>query len=175
MADGKDAGQQDRGRGFEELDEVLTRLRDNGREFMEAASSRIAELRKRDVQELGNQFTAQAREMFESAVNMLQMVPDIINRLGARGEEADEEAPSAAQEKAKPEQPEAEPTAKTAEKPAEKATKANKATKAKKAGSTEKSATSSKSVKKVGSSPEKAEKPTKKAGTRASKSGEPSG
>ncbi|MDQ4069482.1 MAG: hypothetical protein M3203_08470 [Actinomycetota bacterium] len=91
MADASGGGRQDRGRGFEEFDEVLTRLRDNGRELMDAASSRIAELRKRDVQEVGHQLTAQARELFDSAVNLLTMVPDIINRLGGRGEDADDE------------------------------------------------------------------------------------
>ena len=191
MADGKDKDQQDRGRGFEELDEVLIRLRDNGREFMEAASSRIAELRKRDVQDLGNQFTTQAREMFDSAVNLLQMVPDIINRLGARGEETDQEPPSPAQAKGKTEEPEPEPAAastvtdatserraatkagKAATTPEKSAKKAEKAEKP--AKSTEKSATSSASAKKAGGSPEKAGKSTKKAGKRASTSGESSG
>lgn len=72
----------------EAFDEVLKRLRANGREFIDVASNRIGDLRADDVQELAAQFSAHAQDLFDTTVSLMTIVPDIINRLAKRGEEA---------------------------------------------------------------------------------------
>jgi hypothetical protein len=124
----------------EAFDEVLKRLRANGREFIEVASNRIGDLRADDVQELTAQFSSHAQDLFDTTVSLMTIVPDIINRLAKRGEEATEghDAPTPPRPE-RPERPEPRPRpaeTSAATKPAAKAAKSSKkASKKKAAGS----------------------------------------
>lgn len=71
----------------EAFDDVLRRLKANGRELIEVSANRIGDLRQDDVQELAAQFSSHAQDLFDTTVSLVTMVPDILNRLAARGEE----------------------------------------------------------------------------------------
>jgi hypothetical protein len=70
------------------FDEVVQRLRRNAHEFIDMASSRLADLRSEDVQDLSRRLTADAHDLFDTMINMVGMAPDVINRLAARTDEA---------------------------------------------------------------------------------------
>jgi len=69
------------------FDEVIQRFRGNAHEFIDMASSRVADLRSEDVQDLSKRLTADAHALFDSLINIMGMAPEVMNRLAARGEE----------------------------------------------------------------------------------------
>src|ERR687886_2851661 len=93
-----------------------------------------------DGQELTAQFSSHAQDLFDTTVSLMTIVPDIINRLAKRGEEATDghDAPTPPRPE-RPERPEPRPRpaeTSAATKPAAKAAKSSKkASKKKAAGS----------------------------------------
>lgn len=101
----------------EAFDDVVRRLKSNGREFIDAAAGRIDDLRADDVKELTEQFTSQAQDLFDTTVSLMTLVPDLVNRLMARTEERlgdDADRPASGGE-ARPAEPKPRPEAKPAE------------------------------------------------------------
>ena len=70
-----------------EFDQVLERFRANAHELIDVASARMGDLRSDDVQDLSQRLTADAHDLFDTALNLLGAAPDVVNRLAARAEE----------------------------------------------------------------------------------------
>lgn len=69
-----------------EFDAVLQRLRVNAHEFIDVAAARMADLRSSDVEDLSQRLTADAHDFFDIVINMLQVAPDVVNRLVAKAD-----------------------------------------------------------------------------------------
>ena len=75
-----------------DFDEILEQARKTTHQLIDVASGRVADLRSEEFQDLSSRLTSDARNLFDTMINMVGIAPDVINRLAARAEKALPEA-----------------------------------------------------------------------------------
>ena len=69
-----------------DLDEVATRLRRSGHDLIDVLTERVHDLGTQDVQDLAGRFGKDAHSVLDGVIDLVSVVPDVVNRLMERAD-----------------------------------------------------------------------------------------